>query len=310
MVGYRQTTQPFPFTCRNQTMSDTSSSSLSDLPDGFKIVHDRKFHNSNKYMLPNDEREVSRLDLQHYIMRHLVHGNFNAPVEEDLERGINVLDMGCGSGRWVLDMAVDYPNSTFTGIDMAEVFPVDPDDIPPNARFMIANTLKGLPFPDETFDYVFQRFMVLSFTPQDWKFAVNEIVRLTKPGGWVELFELACTTERPPVDITVWQGFMTVCAAKGIDHTEVWRLKSHLMAHNFNNVELDYISCPLGWSGRVGEMHVNNLHLAYLAMGPVVAPVLGIDQDEWSTIVQRRMDGFKERKSWQKAPYVYGKKPV
>ncbi|RUS33349.1 hypothetical protein BC938DRAFT_472064 [Jimgerdemannia flammicorona] len=183
-------------------MSDTSSSSLSDLPDGFKIVHDRKFHNSNKYILPNDEREVSRLDLQHYIMR------------------------------------------------------------------------------------------------------------LTKPGGWVELFELACTTERPPADITVWQGFMTVCAAKGIDHTEVWRLKSHLMAHNFNNVELDYISCPLGWSGRVGEMHVNNLHLAYLAMGPVVAPVLGIDQDEWSTIVQRRMDGFKERKSWQKAPYVYGKKPV
>ncbi|RUS25540.1 hypothetical protein BC938DRAFT_471997 [Jimgerdemannia flammicorona] len=183
-------------------MSDTSSSSLSDLPDGFRIIHDRRFHNGNKYMLPNDEREVSRLDLQHYVMR------------------------------------------------------------------------------------------------------------LTKPGGWVELFELACTPERAPADVTALHGLTTLSTAKGIDHTEIWRLKPLLMAHNFHNVESDYISCPLGWGGRVGETHVNNIHLAYLAMGPVVAPVLGVDQDEYSAIVQRMVDGFKGRKTWHKAPYVYGTKPV
>ncbi|RUP44988.1 hypothetical protein BC936DRAFT_148761 [Jimgerdemannia flammicorona] len=152
---------------------------------------------------------------------------------------------------------------------------------------MLANTLEDLPFPDETFDYVFQRFMVLAFTPQDWRSAVNELVRLTNLDGWVELFELACAPERAPADMIAFHGIVTLCTTKGIDHTEIWRLKPLLMAHNFHNVESDYISCPLGWGGRVGEMHANNIHLAYLALGPVVTPVLGVDQDEYSIIVQR-----------------------
>lgn len=89
---------------------------------------------------------------------YILHGNFNAPIEERLASGIKVLDVGCGSGVWILEMARDYPASTFVGCDIADVIPTT--DIPDNCTFVKANILEGLPFTDGTFDYCFQRFMV------------------------------------------------------------------------------------------------------------------------------------------------------
>lgn len=76
-------------------------------------------------------------------------------MKELLERGIRVIDVGCGSGRWCVEMAQEFPQSSFVGVDMAEVFPKT--DLPPNCSFTIGNTLKRLPFEDATFDYVFER---------------------------------------------------------------------------------------------------------------------------------------------------------
>jgi 2-polyprenyl-3-methyl-5-hydroxy-6-metoxy-1,4-benzoquinol methylase len=39
---------------------------------------------------------------------------------EQLGRGIDVLDVGCGAGRALLRMAEDYPGSRFTGSDFSE----------------------------------------------------------------------------------------------------------------------------------------------------------------------------------------------
>ncbi|RUP17678.1 hypothetical protein BC936DRAFT_139422 [Jimgerdemannia flammicorona] len=64
------------------------SSSTSDTPDGFRTFGNRKYTPSEnpKYVLPSgDDIEMDRLDYQHYIARHLMHGNFNAPVEDALE---------------------------------------------------------------------------------------------------------------------------------------------------------------------------------------------------------------------------------
>lgn len=88
-------------------------------------------------------------------------------------------------------MAREYPKSHFTGIDVTDVFKDMPT--PPNCRFLVANTLEGLPFPDNHFDFVFQRLHIFCFTKEGWRDAINELLRVLKPGGVLELSTWVCS---------------------------------------------------------------------------------------------------------------------
>ncbi|GAA5806241.1 hypothetical protein HPULCUR_011772 [Helicostylum pulchrum] len=97
-----------------------------------------------------------------------------------------VLDVACGSGVWVLDMATAYPDSQFYGIDFACIYP---NTIKPaNTTFHHGDLLdpEGFPYPDEYFDYIHMRLFVLS-----------EINRVLKPGGYVELRDIDPTIKNP-----------------------------------------------------------------------------------------------------------------
>lgn len=111
-----------------------------------------------------------------------------APLHEELERGIKVLDIGCGPGWWSIDMAKKYPKSHFIGIDITANFPlVEAHD---NLSFQVINAGTGLPFSDGEFDYVFQRFLVMGFSVEQYRLVIKEISRVLKPGGTIEILEM------------------------------------------------------------------------------------------------------------------------
>lgn len=62
--------------------------------------------------------------------------------------------------------------------------------------------LKGLPFPDQQFDYVHQRLLVAAIPAANWPEVIHELVRVTRPGGWVELLEVGVTIERASPETT------------------------------------------------------------------------------------------------------------
>jgi ubiquinone/menaquinone biosynthesis C-methylase UbiE len=83
-----------------------------------------------------------------------------------LQQGIIVLDSGCGPGTWTLEMAEAFPQSKFYGIDITSVFP---DSImPSNVEFAAGNIAKTLPYPDNSFNYIHQRLLVVALTNEDW----------------------------------------------------------------------------------------------------------------------------------------------
>src|SRR5438128_1796253 len=84
-------------------------------------------------------------------------------------------------------MASDYPNVLFYGMDMSAIFPTEIH--PKNVEFHQINVLDGIPWPDEHFDFVYQRFMMFSYTVEQWDYVIKELLRVTKKGGCVELFE-------------------------------------------------------------------------------------------------------------------------
>ena len=82
-------------------------------------------------------------------------------------------------------MATNFHHAEFTGIDIS---PIQPLQVKPNNfNFIKADLLEGLPFPDDTFDFVFQRLMVGSIPKNKWPSIMSELTRVLKPGGYLEV---------------------------------------------------------------------------------------------------------------------------
>ncbi|CAG8806586.1 1593_t:CDS:2, partial [Gigaspora rosea] len=95
-----------------------------------------------------------------------------------------------------------YPTAKIIGIDISSNQPTQIKPI--NFEFIKANALEGLPFEDNTFDFVFQRFLVSGYTTDKWPYVISEIVRVLKPGGFVELCEPSNVTGGGPVTRRLW----------------------------------------------------------------------------------------------------------
>lgn len=85
-------------------------------------------------------------------------------------------------------MAKLYPNSQFVGIDMADVFVTE--NMPSNVTFKIMNAGSGLDFEQDSFDFVFQRFLVMGLSVEQYVKSVHEMKRVLKPDGAIEILEL------------------------------------------------------------------------------------------------------------------------
>src|SRR5450631_4133670 len=75
-----------------------------------------------------------------------------------------VLDIGCGSGGWVLDVAFAYPHIEVTGIDISKLM-IDyantraHSELLSNISFGVMDINQPLAFPDASFDLINARFL-------------------------------------------------------------------------------------------------------------------------------------------------------
>lgn len=84
-------------------------------------------------------------------------------------------------------MATEHPNAHVTGLDMSDMFPTAIR--PENVTFQLANILDGLPYEDNTFDFVHMRQLVVALRSNEWLTVIQEIYRVLKPGGLIQLVE-------------------------------------------------------------------------------------------------------------------------
>jgi ubiquinone/menaquinone biosynthesis C-methylase UbiE len=65
------------------------------------------------------------------------------------------VDVGCGSGKWVAEVAEQFPNATVHGFDLSLV---KDDSFPINTQFHKGDLNHGLPFEDGSIDLVASRY--------------------------------------------------------------------------------------------------------------------------------------------------------
>ncbi|KAJ7593263.1 hypothetical protein C8J56DRAFT_930700 [Mycena floridula] len=105
-----------------------------------------------------------------------------------------VLDLGCGSGSWVMEAANQWPTSTIVGFDSEEIQPdlyvIDcHKDIARRVKWVHGNFLEGLPFSSELFDLVRIACLGLAVPEDEWQYLLEEVSRVMKRGGIVEIIE-------------------------------------------------------------------------------------------------------------------------
>ncbi|TFY52472.1 hypothetical protein EVG20_g10534, partial [Dentipellis fragilis] len=112
-----------------------------------------------------------------------------------------VLDIGCGSGNWILDCARQWRQSEFVGIDL---IPLHPDlshfssDLGSRITWMQVNCLEGLPFPNEEFDYVHIKRIAHGIPEDKWYALLEEIARMIEEDLFFPGSHPATPPSRPP----------------------------------------------------------------------------------------------------------------
>ena len=136
--------------------------------------------------------EMARLTNQDRLMTKSMGGLF--PERLDLTQIHDILDIGCGPGGWVLDVAREYPEKQVVGIDISTLmieyarYQAYIQGLN-NISFRVMNALEPLDFRDSSFDMVNIRFISGFMPPVVWSRLMQECLRIMRPGGVVRLTE-------------------------------------------------------------------------------------------------------------------------
>jgi len=156
----------------------------------YKEEFGRNLNNySDVYRLPADDEELERLDKQHSMLSELMGGKYPTPMLEVMadEPGETkaCLDLGCGSGNWIMDVARDFPNCIAIGTDLV---PMQSPTMPPNVRSEVDDINLGLEHFYGDFNVVHAR--LISSGIRDYNLLIDQISRVLRPGGLIIVTEL------------------------------------------------------------------------------------------------------------------------
>lgn len=265
-------------------------------PSHFTYVGGRRYMSQVPYALPKDFGEIQRLDFQHFLLKYGLQGNYLSPIE----RPLSILDVGCGTGRWAMELAQQFPQANVIGVDVVptEQFTAGYGLVKPpnNYRFVSGNVMERLPFADNTFDFVHQRLLIAALPRDRWPFVVRELARVTKPGGWVELAECGGPQDSPDSPYPqLWNTWIAFLRARGIDFTIGPTIGAMLQQAGLRGAQQQEIFFPMGqWGGRVGVMSGEDCLAVGRALGAGVVAAGIVSQEQYTSLLERTTLQFKQ----------------
>ncbi|MFL5659674.1 MAG: class I SAM-dependent methyltransferase [Ktedonobacteraceae bacterium] len=146
---------------------------------------------NNYFIDAESAEETARLMHQDRLITKGMEGVFSE--RSDISSMHHIVDLACGPGGWVLDVAFAYPGVEVMGVDISETtirYAHAQAKVQGlnNADFRQMDITKPLDLPDSFYDLVNARF--LGFLPKAaWPKLVKECLRITRPGGTIRLTE-------------------------------------------------------------------------------------------------------------------------
>lgn len=269
----------------------------------------------NSYLLPKDPLEGERLNLQHRLLREGLGANVLAPVE----RPARILDVAGGTGIWAREVARQFPRS------LVETFDKDPLPLeealkrlkahwPGNCTFRPHSTdaLAVWPYPDAFFDYTHVRY-ISPFVPRErWPHIISEMLRVTRPGGWVEIVESPLPTCAAPGYQEIAQAIIQLAQRRlGIYHTGP-HLSGWLAAAGALEVTEAYHRLGAGEDARavrLSALVAEDLFHGFESIGPVLQEAGLLTETRFAACMDGLLPRMQAARMFLPVWVVYGQKP-
>ncbi len=142
----------------------------------------------------SSQEELARLQKQDRLLTSWMGGVLAEQARTDSLR--RVLDVGCGTGGWLLEMAQTYPHTTLlVGIDISGRMvqfareQAQERQLHKRVEFHVMDALRMLEFPDQHFDLINVRAAMSYLRTWDWPKFLQECRRVSRPDGVVRITE-------------------------------------------------------------------------------------------------------------------------
>lgn len=155
----------------------------------------RKEHPSTYFVQDRSNmEEMARLQIQDQLVTAGMGGAL--PEQSNLANFRRVLDVGCGTGNWLLEVARVLPaEALLIGVDVSKKMldyartQADAQGVANRVEFHTMDALRMLEFPRSYFDLVNQRLGSSYLRTWDWPNLLQGLQRVTKTGGVIRITE-------------------------------------------------------------------------------------------------------------------------
>jgi len=284
-------------------------------PRRWMRLRGRRMLSSGSYILPKDPLEEDRLDLQHHLYKLVLHSNYRAPLREPRM----ILDVACGTGIWGREMAKEFPQAQIVNFDIDRA-PVDAalqrlgptGQFPPNFRFLEADAFQPFPFEANLFDFTHAR-LIGSFTPiARWPDVVAEMVRVTRPGGYVELVDFAMGQSPSQAVMTLADAMSRLMTARGLHPGSAPYLAGYLRQAGLERVqERPAVVGRKGPQGtREQRLLITDILATFTNLQPLVVKVGILSDADYTALLERAREEARTMGAWLPIVCAFGRKPL
>lgn len=161
--------------------------------------HPRREQHSTYFVQDRSNREERiRLHVQDQLLTTGMGGVLSEQADPSSFHAL--LDIGCGTGDWLIEMAKIYPTMTrLVGVDISSKMlgyaraQAEAQGVNERIEFLEMDALRRLEFPDGSFDLVNERFGDSFLRTWDWPGFLEECQRVARPGGVIRVTECDLT---------------------------------------------------------------------------------------------------------------------
>lgn len=120
-----------------------------------------------------------------------------------LRANLRLLDVACGTGRFLAEARLAFPEAELTGVDMSAWYVEYARRTLAHDIHLLMASSEALPFEDGSFDAVTNVFMLHEMPRKVRKRALSEMARVLSPGGTLVLMDAAQPFEAPELSFAL-----------------------------------------------------------------------------------------------------------